>query len=587
MYIKVLTYISICFLIAGINVNAQVEVKNLEILLDNNDQYSPNNILNHVHDTLFKPHSFEITDIKIKCTYWLKFNLDNPQKVSGVLFAPYIAYPKISLYSLDSNKISEQTTGNSLTFDQRSFKTRDLILKIPIKPDYETYYIKCTSYFYTDYMFHFIDPVDLAEGITKETNQDYFFFGFSSLSIIFSIILLFYFREALYLYYFLFSIMLFCARLIDSGYIYDFSLLHNSSSIYSLYRVYTVLGCFTLVFAIMYLMCFVRLKENNLKLYRWVLVLVGMRIAYFIFHYSFPLIDLPDNHVDLGCILICVGIIIYSIQFDCTIGILALISALIVSFAYFYYIFSSLIFKTQYPFSTYVLVSNLEVVIFCISIVYRYFVENKEKQNMLSSMNQNLELQVAERTKKLEVQTEEIKKMNILLQQNNIVLEKEVAVTSKARLLQKSMSYNEFLVYFPNNESCLTYLSNIKWPNDQSYKCVNCGYGNYKEMQNSIRKCRKCNHIESPTVNTLFKKVKFPLTKAFYITYLSCQGDVSGSVDIQAKLLEMRVATYWSFKQKVLLLIEKTKTKKKHKDGWTHLIEYSITRNEKKNLQIP
>jgi hypothetical protein len=66
------------------------------------------------------------------------------------------------------------------------------------------------------------------------------------------------------------------------------------------------------------------------------------------------------------------------------------------------------------------------------------------------------------------------------------------------------------------------------------------------------------------------------LQKAFYITYLTSSGTKDQTIEEIAKLLNLRTATFWAFKQKVLALMDKTKSRKKHKDGWTHLIEYSI-----------
>ncbi|HEX8547853.1 MAG TPA: hypothetical protein VF691_12880, partial [Cytophagaceae bacterium] len=79
------------------------------------------------------------------------------------------------------------------------------------------------------------------------------------------------------------------------------------------------------------------------------------------------------------------------------------------------------------------------------------------------------------------------------------------------------------------------------------------------------------------TVDTIFLRLRFPILKAFYIIYrTSSASDTSFSNPVLAQEINIRVATLWSFKKKVLDLIEETKTKKKHKDGWTHLIEYSI-----------
>lgn len=67
------------------------------------------------------------------------------------------------------------------------------------------------------------------------------------------------------------------------------------------------------------------------------------------------------------------------------------------------------------------------------------------------------------------------------------------------------------------------------------------------------------------------------IQKAFYITYLTSidKKDANNITEI-SKNINLRPATAWTFKQKVMALREANKTKKKHKDGWTHLIEYSL-----------
>jgi hypothetical protein len=86
--------------------------------------------------------------------------------------------------------------------------------------------------------------------------------------------------------------------------------------------------------------------------------------------------------------------------------------------------------------------------------------------------------------------------------------------------------------------------------------------------------CGKYSYTESATIGTLFTKLKFLILKAFYITSTIIKE--TATLAELASEIELKPATLWTFKQKILALIEANKTKKKHKDDWTQLIKYSI-----------
>lgn len=115
----------------------------------------------------------------------------------------------------------------------------------------------------------------------------------------------------------------------------------------------------------------------------------------------------------------------------------------------------------------------------------------------------------------------------------------------------KSLSIFEFQEQFPDDSSCYEYLSELKW--GSGFICSKCGYEKYHQGQGKyMRKCNKCHHQESPTANTLFHKVKFPILKAFYIVYyVSTSKKGIASTELSRKL-DLRQKTCWSFKRKVM-----------------------------------
>lgn len=115
----------------------------------------------------------------------------------------------------------------------------------------------------------------------------------------------------------------------------------------------------------------------------------------------------------------------------------------------------------------------------------------------------------------------------------------------------QSLTIFEFQAKFPDDRSCLSYLSEFKWRD--GYVCPKCGNTKYCGGEKEFsRQCTKCHYISSPTSGTLFHKVKFPLLKAFYIVYyVSTNRKGISSTELSRKL-GLRQKTCWLFKQKVM-----------------------------------
>jgi len=110
----------------------------------------------------------------------------------------------------------------------------------------------------------------------------------------------------------------------------------------------------------------------------------------------------------------------------------------------------------------------------------------------------------------------------------------------------------DFIKQYPDDSSCLSVLSDIKWSN--GFKCSKCGHTNYcKATRPFDRECTSCHTIESPTAHTLFHKVKFGIQKAFSIIFeMSCTTEGLSTVQL-AKRYGITQKTAWMFTQKVKL----------------------------------
>ncbi|HEX8549559.1 MAG TPA: transposase, partial [Cytophagaceae bacterium] len=196
----------------------------------------------------------------------------------------------------------------------------------------------------------------------------------------------------------------------------------------------------------------------------------------------------------------------------------------------------------------------------------------RKSEELKDKVNKELEIQVADRT-------QQIREMNELLKAHNIQLKSDIKTSTEARVFQKHMNFAEFTQIFPDDTTCYEYLASLKWSDKEKMTCKKCGYNNLTEVEDFSWRCGKCKWIESATSGTLFHKIRFPIQKAFYITYLVSTAGEAMNIAKTSEEITVRKATIWAFKQKIIELITSTKSIKKHKDGWTHLVEYSIKRS--------
>ena len=115
----------------------------------------------------------------------------------------------------------------------------------------------------------------------------------------------------------------------------------------------------------------------------------------------------------------------------------------------------------------------------------------------------------------------------------------------------ESLSLFEFQQKFPDDQACYDHLAKLKWPD--GFICEKCGHTHYcKGKLGRTRQCTKCGYQATPTSNTLFHKVKFPILKAFYIVYfISTNKQGISSTELSRKL-GLGQKTCWRFKQKVM-----------------------------------
>ena len=107
---------------------------------------------------------------------------------------------------------------------------------------------------------------------------------------------------------------------------------------------------------------------------------------------------------------------------------------------------------------------------------------------------------------------------------------------------------------FPDQESCLNLLSELKWKD--GFVCTKCGNTNScSGKSNYSKRCTRCKKEESATANTIFHRCKIPLNSAFEMAYLACTFPAISSYEI-SRQFDIRHMTCYNFKKKVLLCKE-------------------------------
>jgi transposase-like protein len=123
----------------------------------------------------------------------------------------------------------------------------------------------------------------------------------------------------------------------------------------------------------------------------------------------------------------------------------------------------------------------------------------------------------------------------------------------------KGESIIDFFDTFKTDLDCLGYLSSIKWKTD--FSCSKCSHKKFTIRRlNHARDCNRCHHVESPTANTIFHKVKFGIRKAFGIVFEMSATTKSLSSSQMAKRYSISRPTAWLFMHKVRNAMKSSET---------------------------
>lgn len=508
------------------------------------------------------------------------------------------------LYVPDNHgKYFEKRAGNKMNFNDRDdYAVTNFVFDIPLKRNGPTIlYVKVKSKDHLHYDFHIKTQNFFTSYATNEYHYLGYYYGILFIMAAYNLLLFITSRERVYFYYVLYVLSCMIYSYSDDGLGFQYWWPHHPTwNIPISYYIGPVAFVGTFV---LYSRKFLDLKKLHPRLDKLLLISLGIYLLYLPFEiFVLP----PEYHLNqLFSIpfIVVYAASIYVFKKGYKAGRFFIVGYTFVFVAVMLFQLRNYeLIAAPSGFWAIILVYSFKIGIVLEILVLSYALgdrikilkEAREKdqkiiieqleqnKNLQEKVNRELENEVELRTKelkgtamelqeansKLEQLTEQLNEANAKLDYDNWQLVKEVKKEKKARLLSRKMSHVEFMNVFVDDLTCNKHLESLKWPN--GFKCRKCKNEKFiKRSRLLSRKCTKCNHIESVLADTVFQGVKFPIAKAFYITYLTCQKDSKSTVNELADKLELARNTCWKFRKKVQDRIEVVKSQYPDVD-WTN-----------------
>jgi hypothetical protein len=192
-----------------------------------------------------------------------------------------------------------------------------------------------------------------------------------------------------------------------------------------------------------------------------------------------------------------------------------------------------------------------------------------QKSNFIEEQNHQLE----SANKLLAHQAEEIAAMNAMLEKDNVRLQHDVAEVKEARILSREVDFEEFSAMYPDDESCMKFLADVKWHN--GYACRKCNHIYYSAGRSPFsRRCSKCGYEESVTAYTVLQNTRLPINKAFYMIFLVYSSKGSISSHKLSEILGIRQSTCWTYSSKIKKSMKERRrhAPMHHHEGWNSIL---------------
>lgn len=538
--------------------------------------------------------------------YWIRFRIKNNSRFDkSYMLETYSPHTNlIQLFVPDAKGgYRMKEAGENFVFDKREHINKNIIFDLSVGDASQTltYYVRIESRNYSGFDFR-IKSVNYF--MYYSTNEYYFlglYYGILLIMAVYNLLIYISVREKVYLFYVFYVLTGILNTMTDDGLGFQF-LWSDYPQIIRYVGIYIAPSMLMVTF-VLYSIFFLELNTNFPKLKNLLLRAVGL---YFI--YYFTIIVFAPDFVHFKIVYIIPFILSYGAaihvfskgykpaRFFIVGNTFILISIIIIQFRSMQIIPGNIF--TVYSLN-YGLVFEIVILSFALADRIRIIKKSNEEAQkeiierleenkaLQEKVNRELEQKVTERTQelkskngelegannKLKILNEKVNEMNAKLDYDNWHLKKDLKEDLKARIIDSEVPYEQFNNVFPDEATCFRYLEDLKW--GKGYKCRKCSNVKFtKGSKPFTRKCTKCGNAESVTAYTLFHGVRFPINKAFYMTYIVHRRGNKITLDELSELLDLRRNTCWSFKKKVMENIESytKKSKDGHLDTWEEII---------------
>ncbi|MFQ3576448.1 MAG: 7TM diverse intracellular signaling domain-containing protein, partial [Cytophagales bacterium] len=534
-------------------------ITDIEVFEDFEKKLDFNDILKPEIQSLFGRgvSNNEFMYVNEKSNLWIKFSikLSEPSSKRWVLENQDHHITKFEFFKTygNENEIKKKTAGFGVKFREREYEHKNFVFDLPIDTSLKTFYIKASS----DERYVIKLKVRSGSFFTTYALQEYFylglFYGIILIMAAYNSLVYFSTKEKVYIYYVLYALSSALIAMTEDGLGFQF-LWPNLPDLNQIIALFSPL--FLMITFSVYSKEFLEIHKypllnTSINFTLWFSVLFFIiRIFFLNLDWHFPFYLLPFLVIFM-CSIFILKQGVRTARFFVVGHAFMLIGIILLILRLNNYMIMGSSVLTVYSFNIGLL---LEIVIFSYAMADRIRLLELTKNEALE-LNQKAQIQIIDQLKenerlkdqlnkelnnlvelrtselknknhqleeaflKLNEQSQKIEEMNALLNKENQTLHQNVEEITKARILMQDIDTDEFSKIFPDKEACMVFLSDLKWKN--GYTCIKCGNNKFCDGREPMsRRCTKCRHDESPTANTIFHKLKFPITKAFYMLYL-------------------------------------------------------------------
>lgn len=536
-------------------------------------------------------------DVNAAWWYRIRITSDPSSKNSWILEFFDQTIDSITVYSPGSRgKYSAILLGSSRPFSARLYHHKNFSLNISnSQAGTLDYYIRIKSH----------QPVNVIM-VLRSVNwfisyalDEYFFFGvFYGMILVFglyNLMMFFAMRQRQYLYYIAYNLSIglyeMCADGIAYQYIWPGSPAWN-------HNAYGFALFSASIFSVLFARSLLNLKVNAPRLNKLMWWVIGLRSVFFVLcitvnqnWFSYKIIEIVPLTLAFyaGCYVLLKG---YRPARFFVIGYAFLLTGFIVKALIALNIWWFTVTATSYYSLSFCFIMEMVFISFAIGDKVRILKKKEEEAQALvikqlklneelkDALNKNLEDQVDERTRELlsanqqmQLQSEEISRMNVLLEKDNTILHHDIEKITHDRVMSAEVDFDEFSKIYPDRETCFKFLSDLKWEN--GYTCRRCSNTHYGHGHLPYsRRCSKCGYEESVIAYTMLQNTRIPINKAFYMIFLMYSTNGKISSHKLSEILSIRQSTCWAYSSRIkkAMSARKKEAKNAGDKGWSRLV---------------